>query len=214
VNRVAAAFTYPFRGGAGRWVAGSLLVLLWPLAFIPLLGYANAAIRASAADPAGRPPAWRLEGRLFRDGAWTALAIALFSAPFAAAWWPLSSIFAGLIVHTGEPFLDRIYGLLAAGLVLALPWGVVLLIQMPAAGARFAIRGSARDLFDVAASLRTVRDRYPVWNLAVAAIVTGWIAGLVVGSLCCVGVLPGAFYAILVSAHASAALATPDQPAG
>ena len=213
MNRVAAAFSYPFRAGPGRWLMGSLLVLAWPLAFIPLLGYATAAVRASAGDPSGPPPAWRLEARLLRDGAWTALAVVLFSAPFAAAWWPLSSAFFGRVAATGEPLLDRLYALLAAGLLLALPWGMLLLVLMPPASARFAIRGCPRDLFDVAASLRAVRDHYGVWNLAVAAIVTGWIAGLLVGSLCCIGLLPGAFYAILVSAHASAALAPPDQPA-
>ena len=214
MNRVAAAFTYPFRAGAGRWLVGSLLVLFWPLAFIPLLGYATAAVRASAADPAAAPPAWRLSGRLLRDGAWTALAVALFSAPFAAGWWPLASLLTGRVAATGEPFLDRAYGVLAAGLALALPWGVVLLVQMPPASARFAVGGRAHDLFDVRASLRAVRDSYAVWNLAVAAIVSGWVGGVLVGSLCCVGVLPAAFYAILVSAHASSALAPTDQPAG
>jgi Protein of unknown function (DUF4013) len=214
LNRIAAAFTYPFRAGAGRWLAGSLLVFLWPLAVVPLLGYATAAVRSSAADPAAAPPAWRVDGRLLRDGAWTALAVALFSAPFVVAWWPLSGAFSGRIAHTGEPLLDRIYGVVAAGLALALPWGAVLLVQMPPASARFATAGRARDLFDVAASFRAVRENYAAWNLAVAAIVTGWVGGLLVGSLCCVGVLPGAFYAILVSAHASAALAPTDQPAG
>jgi hypothetical protein len=214
VNLVAAAFAYPFRAGAGRWLVGSLLVLLWPLSFIALLGYATAAIRASAADPVAAPPAWRLENRLFREGAWTALALAFFSAPFAAAWWPLASALAGRVTATGVPFLDRAYGVLAASMALALPWGLVLLVQLPSASARFAIGGRARDLFDVGASLRTIRDRYGVWNLAVAAIVSAWVGGLLVGSLCCVGVLPGAFYAILVSAHASAALAPTDPPAG
>jgi hypothetical protein len=43
--------------------------------------------------------------------------------------------------------------------------------------------------------------------------VTAWLVGLLGGALCCVGVLPGVFYAILVSAHASAALAPSNQPA-
>jgi hypothetical protein len=213
VNRVAGAFTYPFRARATGWLVGSLLLLVWPLCFIPLLGYAIAAVRASAADPAAAPPVWHVDSRLLRDGAWTALAVALFSVPFVVAWWPLSGALTGRVADTGEPLLDRIYGVVAAGLALAVPWGAVLLVQMPPASARFAVAGRARDLFDVAASLRAIRDRYAIWNLAVAGIVTGWVAGLVVGSLCCVGVLPGAFYAILVSAHASAALAAADQPA-
>jgi hypothetical protein len=214
VNRVAAAFTYPFRVGAGSWLVGSLLVLAWPLGFIPLLGYATAAVRASVADPAASPPAWRLSRRLLREGAWTALAVGLFSAPFAAAWWPLASALTGRVAATGQPFFDRAYALLAATVALALPWGAVLLVQMPPASARFAIGGRARELFDVGASVRALRDAYTGWNLAAAAIVSGWVAGLLVGSLCCLGVVPGVFYAILVSAHASASLAPTDQPAG
>jgi hypothetical protein len=214
LNRVATAFGYPFRAQVGRWIVGSLLVLIWPLAFIPLLGYATAAIRSSALEPGAAPPPWRVDLRLLGDGAWTALAVALFSAPFAAAWWPLSTALNGRVAVTGEPVLDRLYALVAAALVLALPWGAVLLVQMPPASARFATAGRPRDLFDVGASVRAVRESYAVWNLAVAAIVTGWLTGLLLGSLCCVGVVPGAFYAILVSAHASAALAPADQSAG
>jgi hypothetical protein len=84
---------------------------------------------------------------------------------------------------------------------------------MPSASVRFAASGRGRDLFDVAASLRGIRERYAVWNLTVVGIVTAWIVGLLGSALCCVGVLPGVFYAILVSAHASAALAPPHQPA-
>jgi hypothetical protein len=211
---VAAAFAYPFRMGAGGWLVGSLLVLVWPLTFVPLLGYAIAALRTSARKPGAPPPPWRLDRRLLIDGAWTALVVGLITLPFAAAWWPLSSALLGRVSHTGVSFFDRVYALLAAGLLLALPWGVALLLQMPGASARFATSGRARDLFDLAASLRGVRRRYGTWNLAVVGIVTAWIAGFLASALCCVGLLPGVFYAILVSAHASAALATPDQPAG
>jgi hypothetical protein len=214
VNQVAAAFAYPFRAGAGRWLAGSLLVLVWPLAFVPLLGYTIAALRASALEPAAAPPRLRFDAALWRDGAWTALAVGLITLPFAAAWWPLSSALLARVVTTGDPLFDRIYALLVAGLLLALPWGVALLVQMPGASARFAFSGRGRDLFDVPASLRGIRDRYGAWNLAVAAIVSAWLAGMLGGALCCVGIVPGAFYAILVSAHASATLAPPNQPTG
>ena len=51
------------------------------------------------------------------------------------------------------------------------------------------------------------------------AIVTGWVLGVACIGLLCVGILPGVFYAILVSAHASATLqapvtASPRLPAG
>jgi hypothetical protein len=213
VRQVAAAFSYPLRAGVGKWVAGSLLVLLWPLAFILLLGYAIAAVRASAADAEAPPPPFGLDARLLHDGAWTALVVGLITLPFAAAWWPFSSLFAHHVFQTGVPFFDRVYALVASGLLLGLPWGAALLVQMPGASVRFAASGRGRDLFDVAASLRGIRERYAVWNLTVVGIVTAWIVGLLGSALCCVGVLPGVFYAILVSAHASAALAPPHQPA-
>jgi hypothetical protein len=54
--------------------------------------------------------------------------------------------------------------------------------------------------------MRAVSRDFATWNLAAAAIVTGWALGLAAIGLLCVGLVPGVFYAILVSAHASAAL--------
>jgi hypothetical protein len=54
--------------------------------------------------------------------------------------------------------------------------------------------------------VRGVRRDFATWNIAAAAIVTGWAAGLACAGLLCVGLVPGVFYAILVSAHAAAAL--------
>jgi len=73
----------------------------------------------------------------------------------------------------------------------------------------------ARHLFDFASSLRSVRRDFAAWNFAVAAIVTAWALGLACSALFCVGLAPGVFYAILVSAHATAALHPEgeDQPA-
>jgi hypothetical protein len=77
---------------------------------------------------------------------------------------------------------------------------------MPQATARFAASGRARDLFDFATALRRVRLDFATWNLAAAGIVTGWAVGIACVGLLCAGIVPGIFYAILVSAHASAAL--------
>ena len=53
MNQVAAAFGYPFRKGTrGGWAIGLALVLVFPIGFIPLLGYMVAAVRSSAHDPA------------------------------------------------------------------------------------------------------------------------------------------------------------------
>ena len=65
---------------AGRFLVGSLLVLLLPVAFIPLLGYAIAATRA--AETAGGPPPLRVSVRLVTDGFWTATVLLLLSAQY------------------------------------------------------------------------------------------------------------------------------------
>ena len=205
---VADSFAWPFRGEwRSRWIPGAIAVLLLPIAFIPLLGYAIAATRQAEVDAAGGPPAWALSGRLLLDGVTATLAVVLFTAPFVlllnpvAAWlqerhlWPVSDAPAStLFAHTVALFL------------LALPWGLLLLIHMPHATARFAHSTRPADLFDLPASIRAVRNDFTTWNLAAAAIVTGWAIGLACVGLLCAGLVPGVFYAILVSAHASAAL--------
>jgi len=77
---------------------------------------------------------------------------------------------------------------------------------MPHATARFARTGTPTDLFNLPESIRGVARDFATWNLAAAAIVTAWAIGLACAGLLCVGLVPGVFYAILVSAHASAAL--------
>jgi len=77
---------------------------------------------------------------------------------------------------------------------------------MPHATARFALTARWDDLFDFVQSIRAVSRDFATWNLAAAAIVTGWALGLAGVGLLCLGLIPGVFYAILVSAHASAAL--------
>jgi hypothetical protein len=210
VNPVAASFAWPFRGDWGpRWLIGILTVLLLPIAFVPLLGYAVSATRSAATDSSATPPRWAISTRLLTDGFWVALAVLLLTAPFALAIGP----FATLIdqVHpwqVADPALSRLYANLAAGFTLALPWGFVLLLLMPHATARFATTGRALDLFDFPAALRGIGRDFATWNLAVAAIVTAWAVGLACVGLLCIGIVPGVFYAILVSAHATAALHT------
>ena len=203
---VAESFTWPFTGSWGsRFAVGSLLVLLLPVTFIPLLGYAIAATRAT--EPAGGPPPWRLSMRLIADGFWTAIVLILLSAPFLLALGPLAGAIGNAHLW---PVPDRsqspIYAGIAAAFLLALPWGLLLLLLMPHGTSRFATTGRARDLFDFRRTLREVRRDFPAWNVVAAAMVTAWIVALACVGLLCVGLLPGAFYAILVSAHASASL--------
>jgi hypothetical protein len=214
VQRVAASFAWPFRGAwLSRFAIGSLLVLLLPLAFIPLLGYAIAATRAAEQDPASGPPRWRPSMRLIVDGFWTAIVLLLLSAPFLLALNPLAAaIGSAQLWHVTDRALSRIYADIAAAFLLALPWGLLLLLMLPHGTSRFAASGRARDLFDFAASLRQVRRDFPAWNVVAAAMVTAWILAVACVGLLCVGLLPGAFYAILVSAHASATLHSPAQP--
>jgi hypothetical protein len=214
VNLVAASFAWPFRGEwRPRWLIGLAMVVLLPIAFIPLLGYAVAATRAASVDPAAGLPPWVLSRKLFADGFWVAVAIALVAAPFALALAPLSSLIDNAALwRVSDPNLSRLYSELAAAFILALPWGLVMLLLMPHATNRFARSGRPADLFDVPTGLRSVRRDFATWNLAAAAIVTAWALGVACIGLLCIGVVPGIFYAILVSAHATAALHSPHAP--
>ncbi len=196
---VADSFGWPFRGRKlATWLAGMICVLLVPVLFVPLLGYAVAATRSAERDPAQGPPPWSLTARLFTDGLWVALAIGLTLVPFALLWSPLS-----LLLSKGiDPFTARVL----AVLVLALPWGLLALLHMPHATAAFAATGHPRDMLDLAGAVRGVRRDFATWNMVAAAIVTAWAVGLACAGLLCVGVVPGVFYAILVSAHAAGAL--------
>ncbi len=208
---VAESFTWPFKGSWGsRFVVGSALVLLLPIAFIPLLGYAIAATRAAEQDPASRPPPWHLSMRLITDGFWTAIVLLLVSAPFLLALNPLADAIAGAhLWQVSDRSLSQVYARIASALVLALPWGLLLLLVMPHGTSRFAASGRVWELFDLPATRRDVRRDFPAWNVVAAAMVTAWILAAACVGLLCVGLLPGAFYAILVSAHACATLHPP-----
>jgi hypothetical protein len=216
VRLIAASFAWPF---AGRWrsrfAIGVLAVLLLPVAFVPLLGYAIAATRAAALEPEGPPPPWHWSSRLLIDGLWTVIAIALITAPFSLLVSPLASALdSAHLWNVSDRALSSVYAHVVAGFVLALPWGLVLLLHMPHASVRYALGSRPLDLFDLPASWRSVRREFPTWNLVAAAIVTAWVLGAACVGLLCAGILPGLFYAILVSAHASAALvATTGSPA-
>jgi hypothetical protein len=215
VDLVASSFAWPFRGRwPSRWVAGIAAVALVPIAFIPLLGYSVAATRSAVEHPDEGPPPWVLSGRLLADGFWTALVLLLVTIPFALALNPLANLVDGAhVLGSGDRTMSRLLAHVAAGFILALPWGLVLLLLLPHATLRFALSGSPRDLFDVPASFRGVARDFATWNVAAAAMVTAWAIGLACAGLLCVGVVPGIFYAILVSAHATAAIsATAPNP--
>ncbi|HEX3507715.1 MAG TPA: DUF4013 domain-containing protein [Candidatus Dormibacteraeota bacterium] len=215
MNLVAASFAWPFRGKwRSRWLIGIAMVVLLPVTFIPLLGYAVAATRAAAIDPGAGLPSWAPSRRLIADGCWIALAIALVAAPFALAVGTLSGLIdQAHLWRVADANLSRLYAELAAVAVLALPWGLVMLLLMPHATNRFALSGRPSELFDVPTAIRSVARDFATWNLAAAAIVTAWALGIACIGLLCFGVVPGIFYAILVSAHATAALHSAPNPA-
>ncbi|HYS98559.1 MAG TPA: DUF4013 domain-containing protein [Candidatus Dormibacteraeota bacterium] len=199
---VADSFAWPFRGQSRwTWPIGLVAVLLFPLLFIPLFGYAVKAIRAAEDDASKGPPPWRWSARLLWDGAWVALAVAVSAAPFALGYNPLAAALA--------PRLGNLTGDTVALFLLLFGWGAVLLLLAPHATTRFAASGNFHDLFDVAAAIRGVGADFATWNLAVAAIVTAWAVGIACVGLLCIGLVPGIFYAILVSTHAAAALHRP-----
>jgi len=137
---------------------------------------------------------------------WVLLAIAVIAAPFVLLGIPISrGLHVAPLWRSSGTLLDVEAGTSAA-LILALPWGLAMLALMPHAVARFAAGGTPRDLFDYRASLRGVRRDFATWNVVAAAIVTAWALGVACVALFCVGLAPGVFYAILVSAHATASL--------
>jgi hypothetical protein len=210
---IADSFSWPFRGDwKSAWLAGVLAVLLLPVAFIPLLGYAIAATRAAETDPTQGPPRWALSTRLITDGLWTSIAVALLTLPFLLAISPLAArLYDTHLWHVSDTALAQLYAHVVATFLLTLIWGLVMLLFLPHATARFAHTGSPQDLFYFRRSVGLAFGRdFATWNLVAAAIVTGWAIGLACVGLFCVGLVPGIFYAILVSAHACAVL----QPKG
>ena len=184
---VAESFAWPFKARFSTWLWGCVCVILFPLLFIPLFGYAVAASRSP------QPPRWRIDGRLAVDGFWIAVWLLLTLAPFAIAFVVLAHVLSGValvVVFFGLLFL----------------WGCVALVWLPQAMGAFAATGESADLFDIAASVRGARRDFSTWNLVVAAIVTAWAIAVACAGLLCVGIVPGVFYAILVSAHATTAL--------
>jgi uncharacterized paraquat-inducible protein A len=134
------------------------------------------------------------------------LAVAVVAAPFALVGIPIAGALHVASLWRSSGWLLDVEAGTAAALLLALPWGLAMLLLMPHTVARFAASGSPRDLFDYPASLRGVRRDFAIWNVVAAAIVTAWALGLACVALFCVGLAPGVFYAILVSAHATASL--------
>ncbi len=130
----------------------------------------------------------------------------MITAPFALIAIPLAgALSAPGLWHSNGPLLS-VEAWASAILIVAMPWGIALLLLMPHATARFASTGRLADLLDFPASLRLVRRDFATWNIAIAAIVTAWAVGLACIALLCAGAVPGIFYAILVSAHATATL--------
>jgi hypothetical protein len=185
------------------WAVGLIAILLLPVLFIPLLGYAIAAIRGARTDPADGPPPWRLTAQLLSDGWWMSLAVVLTALPFALLLNPLAGALTG-------PAHGALNAHVIAVFVLALPWGLFVLLFMPHATAAFAMSGRTADLFDIGSAIRGVREDFATWNAVAAAMVTAWAIGIACVGLLCIGIVPGIFYAILVSAHAAAALRPQD----
>ena len=195
---VAESFAWPFRGKLTTWIWGCACVLFLPLLFIPLLGYALVATRSAALYPDLPPPPWRISLPLIATGLLMSIVVIVTVLPFALALNPLATAIG-----------DSAYSHVIAFFVLLFLWGLLALLLLPHATSTYATTGVYTDLFDVTAALRGVRRDFATWNLVVAAIVTAWAIGIACAGVLCVGIVPGVFYAILVSAHAAAALHHP-----
>ena len=205
---IAASFAMPFRSlSRASWLVGSLLVLLFPVGLVILLGHSVNVTRSARAG-GDRMPGLRLTRRGALEGAAVTGLGLLLTAPFAVALVPLQAHLLPALARGGlgaGGLQQPVAVVIAAGL-LSLPWALTMLALVPTGVAALARSGQIADLFAVTSSLRTVRTRFPVWNVVTAAIVSAWLLGLAAVAACGVGALPGVLYAILVSAHASAAL--------
>src|SRR5262249_44839815 len=134
---------------------------------------------------------------------------AVLTLPFVALAWLASGELGQAWHPTGDRFVDSANALVVAVAAVALPWGILMLTAVPPTVARFAMSGRPADLASLTAVIQAVRGRFADWNLGIVTITTSWLlaaAGLAVALL---GVVPAAYYAMLVSAHAWAAL-SPD----
>ena len=120
MDLVAASFAWPFRGDwRPRWIVGLTLVLLMPIAFVPLLGYAVASTRSAWSNSADGIPRWVMSARLLTDGLWVAIAVVVLTAPFAIAINPIATLIGHAhLWQVTDPALSRLYANLAAGFLL------------------------------------------------------------------------------------------------
>jgi len=208
---VTASFLFPFRGRRRlwRWAVGSLLVAVLPVSFVVVFGYTVGCIRVAAADAAAGPPGWRVRRRLLSDGAWSGLQAAVLTLPFVTLAWLASGELGQAWHPTGDRFVDSANALVVAVAAVALPWGVLMLTAVPPTVARFAMSGRPADLASLTAVVQAIRGRFADWNLVIVTITTSWLLAAAGLAVALIGVVPGAYYAILVSAHACAAL-SPD----
>jgi len=212
---VETSLVYPFRRGSlSAWLAGVGLLLFFPVTFVVVLGYAVRATREAARYPDGPPPGFDLDRRLLSDGLLLTVVFLLVTVPYAFMTDAVAGMVFARLPAGADPLIGAAEALLIGGFLVAVPWGTLVLLFVPPAVAAFARSGRARDLFDLVGAVRFVRAHFMGWNLVTVAIVTAWIVALAGAGLLCFGFLPGAFYAILVSAHATASLVDDAQTRG
>ena len=214
--KVAGSFQFPLRAGAAAaWAAGLPLLLLFPVTFLLVFGYFVRLVRRAADDFEAPPARLAIDARLLADGLLMTLAAVLALLPYGVATALLGGWLRSQPPFTLDPVLGSAEAVLAAGLAVLLPWGLLVIVLAPPAIAAYAGSGRPRDLFDPVAAVRLVVARFAEWNLAGVAIVTAWTLALASAGLCGIGFLAGAWYAILVSAHAIATLTqAADAPPG
>jgi len=134
---------------------------------------------------------------------------AVLTLPFVVLAWLVADGLGRIWHPTGDRFVDSANALVVGVAAVALPWGILMLTALPPTLAHFAVSGRPADLASLTAVIQAVRGRFADWNLVIVTITTSWLLAAAGLALALVGVVPGAFYAILVSAHACAAL-SPD----
>jgi hypothetical protein len=210
---------------------GALLMIV-PLANIAAIGYeVEVARRVARAEP--RPlPEWNDLGGLFVSGAWLSLARLVYTLPIVAVAFAMA--IAGLALalqdtQSARQQFDALGSVFAVGVVCLVGglfiYGFILGFLYPAILAEYARRGTFAACFDLAAITRFIRrdpGQYALaWlaeiGLGLALGLVGFVAGLVLSAIPCLGSLAlmfifglAAFVVLMFNSHLAGQLMRAD----
>jgi hypothetical protein len=190
-------------------IGGAFALLSALLVGLPfVLGYFARTLRNVVAGAARPLPAWDDLGGIFSDGLRLAVVYLVYAVGGAiVAAVPGCLLMAPAMLASGSRHGEAAGAALAGlGMVafygLMLLFSLAMLVYMPAALARAALRGTVADGFDWRAIVDFIRTNPGNYLLALVIYLVAGFAAQFGILLCCIGVFPAAFWAYLVLAGA------------